>query len=152
MPDLVVRPVRVAQLVGFVDDGQIELFLDLQSPLLADGRRADHQQPATALGPVLAQNNTRLDCLAEAHLVGQDNTLGKRGLQREKRRLDLMGIQIHGGIKERHGQAVESGRRAAGEIESEILGVIGGQVHRVRLKIAGNYTFRKGWRGCNVHR
>jgi hypothetical protein len=30
--------------------------------------------------------------------------------------------------------------------------VIGGQVHRVRLKIAGNYTFRKGWRGCNVHR
>ena len=63
---------------GGVQDlgGQVELLAELGRPLLSKGGRADHQQPAPALRPVLAQDQGRLDGLAQANFIGQQDTLG----------------------------------------------------------------------------
>ena len=72
-------PLRLAVGLGVEHPrGQVELLLQLQRPLLADGCRADHQQPALALRPELAEHDARLDRLPETDLVGQDHALGER--------------------------------------------------------------------------
>jgi len=58
------------------DSRQAELLLDLQGPLLANGRRADHERAPPALRPVLTEDDFRLDRLSEAHFVGKNHPVG----------------------------------------------------------------------------
>ena len=60
---------------------QVELFHQLQRPLLTYRRWADHEQPTFALSPELAENDARFDGLAESDFVGEDDALRKRRLQ-----------------------------------------------------------------------
>ncbi len=54
---------------------KIELLRKLQCPLLPERSRADDQQPPLSLGPELAEDNSRLDRLAQTDLVGEQDTL-----------------------------------------------------------------------------
>ncbi|OPZ67417.1 MAG: hypothetical protein BWY83_02619 [bacterium ADurb.Bin478] len=81
--------------------GQVELFLQLQAPLLAQRGRTDDQQASLALCPELAQQKTRFDGFAQPHLIGQQHAFGKRRTQSKKSSVDLVRVQIHTGIKER---------------------------------------------------
>ena len=59
---------------------QVEFFLQLQTPLLADGRRANHKQAAPPFGPKLAEDQRGFDGFAEADLIGQHDALAQRAI------------------------------------------------------------------------
>ena len=107
--------------------GQIEFLLQLQRPLLADGRGADHQQTALAFRPELAEHDSRLDPLPEANLVGQDDALGEGRLQGKERRLDLMRVEVDGRVEQRHRQTVHSAGGTTREVMGEVLGMVRGE-------------------------
>jgi hypothetical protein len=122
----------LAARLGIQDNGRkTELLLQLERPLLANGGWADHEQATTTLSPILAENDAGLNRLPKSNLVGQHHALRERRLQSEQRGLDLMGVQVDGGIEERHGQAVEPASRAARQVVSEVLRVVGGEAHQL---------------------
>jgi len=84
------------------DSGQVEFFLQFQSPLLANRSRAYHEDPALALGPILTDDKSRFDSLAKSHLVGEDHALGEWRAQCKKRCLDLVRIEVDLCIEKRH--------------------------------------------------
>jgi hypothetical protein len=69
-------------------------------PLFAQGRGANHQQAATALGPELAQHQGGFDGLAQAHLIGEHHALAERIVEGEERGIDLMWVQVDTGIEQ----------------------------------------------------
>jgi len=108
---------------------QVELLLQFELPLLAEGRWTDHQQSALPLGPELAENDAGLDGLAQPDFVGQEHALRQRRLQGKQRGLDLVGVQVDGSVEERHGQAIHAVGRPAGQVIGEIAGVMGRLPH-----------------------
>jgi len=99
-----------------VDDavGEMKFFLEFHAPLHPQSGRADDQQPAAALGPVLAKDQPRLDGLAQPDLVSEDHAPGKRGAEGEEGGLELMGIEIDVGVEEGVGDFAD-------EIAAEVL-------------------------------
>ena len=95
-------------------------------PLLAKIRRHDDENPPLPFRPLLGNHESRFDGLAKADFIGQQRAFGKRRLERKKRRIDLMRIEINLGLPppQRAFQAV--GRAALGQLVSEIFGVVGG--------------------------
>lgn len=89
------------------DGGKAELVLQFALPLLAERCGADDEDPALAFGPELAHHKARLDRLAEAHLVRQENALRERRAQGKERRLDLMRIQVDRRVQKRLPKTVE---------------------------------------------
>jgi hypothetical protein len=89
----------------------------------------DHKQPTFPFGPKLAKDDTSFNCLSKANFICQDDTLGKWGLQGEQRRLDLVRIEVHSGIKKGHRKTVNAIRGPAGQIMSEIFRMVRCQVH-----------------------
>ena len=128
-----VRPLRQRVAIGPRVQhlhGQVELLLQLQSPLFSDRSWADYQQTAFTLGPELAQHDSGLDRFAQSDFVGQNDALGEGGLQCEERCLDLMWIQVDRSVEERHGQSVHSTGGPARQVVGEILGVVSRDGHR----------------------
>ena len=82
---------------------QVELLAQFECPLLPDGRRTDHEQTTLPLGPQLAEHQPCLDGLAEAHLVREQHALAQRRAEGEQRGVDLVWVQVNGGIEEGHG-------------------------------------------------
>ena len=76
-----------------------ELLEQLLLPLLAQARRRDDQDAALALGPVLRDDDARFDRLPEADLVGEDDAVQVRRLEREEGRIDLMRLRLNLGIE-----------------------------------------------------
>lgn len=111
--------------------GKVELLLKLQRPLLADGSRADHQEPALTLSPKLAQHDPRLNRLSEAHFVRQDHAFGERRLQGEQRCFDLVWVEIDRGVEEGHRQPVQSTGGPPRQVVRVVLRMVGGD-HRIR--------------------
>ena len=108
---------------------QVELLLQLHRPLLAQRCRANHQQPALALRPELAEHDARFDRLAEADLVGQDHALGERRLEREERGFDLVRVEIDRRVEQRHRQSIHAARGPARQVVGEVLRVMWSQIH-----------------------
>ena len=71
-----------------------ELFLQLLVPLLAEVGGRDDEDSSFPLRPALREYQTRLDRLAQAHLVGKQSALGERRSEGKKGRIDLMRVQI----------------------------------------------------------
>jgi len=69
------------------------------TPLLAKVRWADDEQGTPSFRPILGEQYPRLDCLAESYFVGEDGPLGQGRPESEERGLNLVGIQIHLGIR-----------------------------------------------------
>lgn len=110
--------------------GQVEFVLQLQRPLLAQRSGADDQQLPLALGPVLAEHDARLDGFAQTHLVGQQHALAQRRAQRKHRSLDLVGVQVHAGVKKRLAQTLEPAACVLqGQVVRDVFGLVGGEVH-----------------------
>ena len=107
--------------------GQEELFGQLLIPLLAQVGRRDDQNAPLALRPLLRKHQAGLDGLAQAHFVGQQRAFGKRRVEGEQGRIDLMRVQIDLRIHQRTGQLLDAIRRAAaGQLVGEVFGVVGG--------------------------
>jgi hypothetical protein len=84
-----------------------ELLEQLLFPLLTQARRRHDQDVAATLGPVLRDDDARLDRLTEAHLVREDHTRQERGLQREKRRVDLMRLRLDLSVEQKSGELAD---------------------------------------------
>ncbi|MCY1550620.1 hypothetical protein D9M68_868870 [compost metagenome] len=80
--------------------GQVELVGQFLRPLLAQGRRANHQQAAPALCPQLAQHQCSFNGFAQTHLVGQYHAFAERVLEREERGVNLVWVEVNAGVKE----------------------------------------------------
>ena len=61
---------------------------------------------AAPFGPKLAENQTGFDGFAQADLVGQNHALAKGGFQGKQRGVNLVRIQVNGGVEQRCGEAV----------------------------------------------
>jgi len=103
---------------------EMELLLQFQRPLLADGGGADNQLLAPTLCPVLAEHQPRLDGLAQPHLVCQQNALRDRRADSEEGGLDLVGVQVNTGVKERPGQTLDAAAATARQLVGEVSGVV----------------------------
>ena len=68
--------VVVAGVNDFVVDA--EFFCKFESPLLADGGRADNDNLSLSNCPILAKHQAGLDGLAEANLICENHAFGKR--------------------------------------------------------------------------
>jgi len=140
-----IKTLAVAQLAqaGGIQDqaGQVEFFQQLLRPLLAQAGRADDQQAAFALGPVLPQHQCRFDGFAKTDLVGQDHALAERIPKRKQRSFDLVRIQIDTGVEQRLRQAIDpvSGM-AQRQCMCVVFGVVGGE-HQVSKWVGADPTF-----------
>lgn len=123
-------PLSGAKRPGVEDDrGDEELLLQFLNPPVPQGRRDDGEDPPPALGPELADDEARLDSLAEPDLVGQERAAGQGRAERKECSVDLMRIQIYRRVQERRSELLQAvGRATASQQVCEILGVIvGGQ-------------------------
>jgi hypothetical protein len=102
----------------------MELLFHLHGPLLAQGGRTEYQESPFSLRPELTQNDARLDCLAEPHLVRQEYALGEWRFQGEQGSFDLMRVEINGSVEQGHGQAVHAARRQSRQVMREILRLV----------------------------
>ena len=80
---------------------QVELLSQFRRPLLTQGSGTDHDQAPLAFGPVLAKHQPGLNGFSQSDFIAKNNALGERRPQGKQGRIDLMGIQIHTGVKER---------------------------------------------------
>lgn len=100
--------------LGFQDAAREEKLLrKLLVPLLAQIGRRNNEHAAPALRPLLRDHEAHLDGLAQAHLVGKDRALRKRRAEGEKRRLNLMRVQVHLHVHQRARKLFHTVRRAA---------------------------------------
>ena len=107
------------------DRRQVEFFFEFEAPLLAEARRADDEQPSFSFGPILAEHQAGLDGLAQADLIGEQNALRQGTSQGEGSGVDLMRVQVHAGIEQRHRQTICPARcMLAGELVGEVFGVV----------------------------
>jgi hypothetical protein len=105
---------------------EIEFFSEFEAPLFAQTGWADHQESALALGPVLTEHQSGLDGLAEADLVGEYHPHRQGASEGEEGRFDLMRIEVHAGVEEGHGQALDAAWLVlTGKFMGDIFGVIG---------------------------
>ena len=94
-------------------------------PLLAKIRRRDDEDAPFALCPFLGNDEACLDGLAEADLVGEQGTLRQGRVERKKRGVDLMRIEIDLRTGDRTGELFRAvGGAALGQLVSEELGVV----------------------------
>lgn len=100
--------------------------------------RAEHQQPASAFRPELAKDDARLDGLPQPDLIRQDHALRQRGLQGKECRLDLVWVQIHSGVEQRHRQAIQPGRAASSQVVGVVLDVVRAITRRAHVQRAVN--------------
>ena len=123
-------PVTFKGAIGFCVQhhrGQIKLLDQFRRPLLADRSRTDDQEFPFPLRPFLAENDTGFDRLAEPNLVREDHTFCQRRLQREHGRLNLVRVQVHRSIEQRHRELISrAGRGLLGQVMGKIFGVICG--------------------------
>ena len=119
---------RIAAAVGLAERGgvqdgrgQVEFLLKFEAPLLTDGGGADDEQAAAPLGPELAENQAGLDSLAQADLVGQEDALAEGGIQGEQGGVNLVRVEINGGVEQRRGEAVRIG---GGPLKRQFVGEI----------------------------
>ena len=111
-----IRPARLQAGIehpGVEDRGlDEELLLQFLHPLIPERRRHDRQDAPPALGPELADDEPRLDGLAQADLVRQEGAAGQRRAERKERRVDLMGVQIDRRVHERRAEFLQAVRGA----------------------------------------
>jgi hypothetical protein len=104
---------------------QEKLFLQFLMPLLAEICRCDDQKTASTLRPFLREHQPGLNGFAQAHFVRKNSAFGQWRGEREKRRFDLMGVQVDLSIHERAGELFHIVRSAAlGQLVGDILGMI----------------------------
>ena len=97
--------------LGFKDDrGQVELFFQLLLPLFAERGREDQEDSPSPFGPSLGQDDSGLNGLPQANLIGKDYPLGQRRPEGEHGGIDLMGVEIDAGIGNRPGEIVDAVR------------------------------------------
>ena len=104
--------------------GQVEFFLELHSPLLADRCWTHHKDFALALSPVLTYDQPRFDGFAKPYFVGEYHALGERRAQCKECCLDLVRVEVDLGIEKRHRQAVKPFGCMAGQIPGKVFGMI----------------------------
>ena len=78
-----------------------ELLVQLLLPLLPQAGGCDDEDVALALRPVLGDDDARFDGLTEAHLVGQDDALQERCLQRVQGGIDLVRLRLDLGVEKK---------------------------------------------------
>lgn len=83
------------------DVGQAEFVGQLSTPLLTQSCGADNDDIAFTRCPILPYNETRLNGLSQAHLIGKDNAFRQWGTEGKKSRLYLMGIDIDSSTEQR---------------------------------------------------
>ena len=66
--------------------------------------------------------------LTEPDLISEDHPFGERRSQSEQHCLDLVRVQVHGRVEQRHGQPIYSTRRPAGEVMGEVFCVVRGHL------------------------
>ena len=113
--------------MGVEDDGgQVELFVEFERPLLPKRSRGDDKQAASAFRPRLAEDEARLDGLAETDLIREQDSLRERRAQGEKRGFNLVGIEGDGGVEERPAQAIHAVPADPAEFVGVVFRVVGG--------------------------
>jgi hypothetical protein len=63
------------------------------------------------------------------------HALRERRLQSEQRGFDLVRVEVHRRVEQRHRQSIHAARRPTGQVVREVLGVVRGQLHRRRIRI-----------------
>ena len=127
LPDGCVVGLRFEKLAG-----QEEFLRQFLMPLLAKRGRHDDKNASLPFSPLLRNHEARLNGLAETNFVRDQRAFGEWGIEREKRRVHLVRIQIHLRARNRAGQLLKAVRRAAfRQLECEIFRVVVGQVHAI---------------------
>ncbi len=118
---------RVVERLRLHDHGrQVELVGQLLARLFPEVGRENHEQAALPLRPLLREQQTCLDCLAQPYLVGKYRALRERALERKERRLDLMWIEIDLGVRQHCRQLLDAvGWTALCQLLGEVPGVEG---------------------------
>lgn len=94
-------------------------------PLLSKVGWRDDEDPPLAFGPALRDDHARFDSLPQPDFVGQDGAFRQRRLEREQRRIHLVGIQVHLRINQCAGELLQAVRRTAfGQLVGEVFRVI----------------------------
>ena len=78
--------------------------MQLLLPLLTETRWSDDENVALPLGPILRDDDTRLDCLPETDLVGKDHSRQKGRLKREECRINLVRLGLHLRVEQKAGK------------------------------------------------
>ena len=74
----------LADLLRIENDGrQVKFLSQLSRPLLAQSSGTNHDDPAFAFSPVLAQHQPGFDGFAQANFISEHNAFGQRRPQRE---------------------------------------------------------------------
>jgi len=117
--------------LGFEDTArQEEFFLQFLVPLLTEVGRGDDQETAFALRPSLGEDKPCLNSLAQAHFIRENSAFGKRRLEREQCRFDLVWIQVDLRVYKRTRELLNTVRGAAlGQLVGEIFCVVIRQVY-----------------------
>ena len=96
----------------------------------------------------MARNDAGLNRLAKSDLVGKDRPAGERRTEGEERRIDLVRVQIDGGVAERLGQLVGLiGSDAAGQFVGKVLRVVRREWRFLR---GGNHRGEAGGRESRI--
>ena len=110
-----------------------ELLIKLLLPLLTQARGRDDQNAAFALGPVLREDDARLDRLPETNFVRQDHARQERGLESEERRVDLVRLRLNLRIEQQARQLADViVGVAALQLVGEVLRLVVGEGSRHR--------------------
>ncbi len=95
------------------DRGEVELVGQFLSPLFAQVCRQNHQQAALALGPLLREQEARLDGLPKPDFIRQNRPFGERAAEGKEGSLDLVRIEIDLSIGEHGGKLLNTIRGRA---------------------------------------
>lgn len=89
--------------------------------------------------PSLRHHQARFDRLTEPDLVGQEGAFGERGREGEERGVHLMGIEVDLSTRHRARKLFRAvGRAAAGQVISDVLRMVVGQIWRQYDAFSGN--------------
>lgn len=62
-------------------------------------------------------------------MTGQQHAFGERRAQRKHRRLDLVRVQVHAGVKKRLAQTIEPAACVLqGQVVRDVFGLVGGEL------------------------
>src|SRR5579871_1628457 len=75
--------------------GQEKLFAQLLMPLLPEIGGSDNQDTALTFRPLLRDNQSRLNGLAQTNLISQKRTTRKRRIKRKESSIHLMRIKVY---------------------------------------------------------
>lgn len=134
------------------DRGKVELLVEFLTPLLAQVGGYDDKQVPLSLGPFLRNEQPCLDRLPKPNLICEDCALRERTAKREERCFDLVWVQVDLRVRENGRQLLDTVRRAAaGQFESEVFGMIVGQLHRVSSILTARCWFLRSHHSPSNH-